>query len=212
MGRIKTVCFDLDDTLIKEIHSVMYLSILNHKLDELKEIEREEQKGKYDWIEADYLKAQLAKGVPIKQVEEQFITILKPIKNVKEVMSILHEHNIKTILITAGPIQVAKAASVLWEMDGYDGSLYECEIAFFTGRILSHLGDKGKVSALEKFCLKEGIQPSECMAIGDGATDIPLFKYCGTSLGINCREEVAKEAKYSIVTDDLMDVLQYIEI
>jgi len=26
------ICFDLDDTLIREIHSVMYLSVLNNKL------------------------------------------------------------------------------------------------------------------------------------------------------------------------------------
>ncbi len=211
MGHIKAVCFDLDDTLIKEIHSVMYLSILNDKLDELIEIEREEQERKCDWIEADYLKAELARGVPVTRIEEQFDTILKPIKNVNEVMSMLHEQHIKTILITAGPIQVAKVASKLWGIDAYDGSLYECENDLFTGRILSHLGDRGKVSALEKFCLKEGIQPDECMAIGDGATDIPLFRYCGTSLGINCGEEVAKEANNVIVTEDLMDILQYIE-
>lgn len=42
MTHIKLVCFDLDDTLIREIHSVMYLSILNDRLEELKEIEYHE--------------------------------------------------------------------------------------------------------------------------------------------------------------------------
>ena len=31
MSKIKLVCFDLDETLIRDIHSVMYLCMLNGK-------------------------------------------------------------------------------------------------------------------------------------------------------------------------------------
>ena len=210
MNSIKAVCFDLDDTLIRDIHSVMYLSILNNNLDKLMAIEEQEIEGHYNWIEADYLKAELAKGVSLNQIKEQFEIVLKPLKNVKRVIGCLHERNIKTILITAGPIQVAKVASELWGMSAYNGSLYECEEDLFTGKIIKHLGDEGKVGALKLFCAEEGIKPEECMAIGDGSTDIPLFKYCGASIGINCAEKVAREATFTLQTGDLMDILSYI--
>lgn len=210
MKSIKAVCFDLDDTLIRDIHSVMYLSILNNNLDKLMAIEEQEMVGHYNWIEADYMKAELAKGVSLNQIKEQFEIILKPLKNVKRVMECLHKRNIKTILITAGPIQVAKVASELWGISDYNGSLYECEKNLFTGKIISHLGDEGKIGALKLFCEAHGIKPEECMAIGDGSTDIPLFKYCGASIGINCAEKVAREATYTLQTEDLMDILSYI--
>ena len=210
MSHIKLVCFDLDDTLIREIHSVMYLSILSGKLEELKEIECYEDQGVYDWIQADYLKAELAKGLHIKMLQENFEVILKPIKNICTVMQMLHQQDIKTILITAGPIQVAKVACEIWGIDEYRGSEYECVDDRFTGNILRHLGNRGKLEELEKFCLEYNISPNECMAIGDGATDIALFEYCGVSIGLNCAAKVADRATYSIKTEDLTDILGYI--
>ena len=210
MKSIKAVCFDLDDTLIRDIHSVMYLSILNNNLDKLMAIEEQEIEGDYNWIEADYLKAELAKGVSLSQIKEQFEIVLRPLKNVKRVIEYLHERNIETILITAGPIQVAKVASELWGISAYNGSLYGCEEDLLTGKIISHLGDEGKIGALKLFCEEYNIKPEECMAIGDGSTDIPLFKYCGTSIGINCAEKVAREATFTLQTGDLMDILSYI--
>lgn len=47
MNSIKAVCFDLDDTLIRDIHSVMYLNILNNNLDKLMAIEEQEIEGYY---------------------------------------------------------------------------------------------------------------------------------------------------------------------
>lgn len=76
MSHIKLVCFDLDDTLIREIHSVMYLSILDGRLEELKEIEYHEAQGVYDWMQADYLKAELAKRLHIKKLQENLTDIL----------------------------------------------------------------------------------------------------------------------------------------
>ena len=210
MSHIKLVCFDLDDTLIREIHSVMYLSILNDRLEELKEIEYHEAQGVYDWMQADYLKAELAKGLHIKKLQENFEVILKPIKNIRSVMQMLHEQYIQTILITAGPVQVARVACEAWGLDAYRGSKYECVNDRFTGKILRHLGNRGKVEALEKYCLEYNINPNECMAIGDGATDIPLFEYCGASIGLNCSAIVADKATYSIKTENLTDILSYI--
>jgi len=54
LGRIynedETADFDLDDTLIIEIHSVIYLSVLNNKLDDLLEIQKREANGEFSWI------------------------------------------------------------------------------------------------------------------------------------------------------------------
>lgn len=54
MSDTKLICFDLEDTLIREIHWVMYLSVLNNKLEELIKIEKREANGEFTWIEADY--------------------------------------------------------------------------------------------------------------------------------------------------------------
>jgi phosphoserine phosphatase len=95
MHTVKLVCFDLDDTLIREVHSVMYLAVVNNKLDELMEIERSEARGDFSWIEADYYKAKLAKGLNLDIARSEFLNIVKPISNIRNVIKKLHDNNIK---------------------------------------------------------------------------------------------------------------------
>jgi len=57
MGKLKLVCFDLDDTLIREIHSVMLPCILNGKENEHSFIQEQEEKGMINYKSADYLRA-----------------------------------------------------------------------------------------------------------------------------------------------------------
>lgn len=210
MNEIKLVCFDLDHTLIYEVHSVMYPCILNGKYNEVLEVEKQEQAGAFDWIEADYHRAKLIEGLHIGALEEHFDCIIKPIKNIKQTIDKLHERGIKCILITAGPIQVAKVAAEKWGIDFYYGSLYEVENDLFTGKIINHTGDKGKLTHLIEHCEKNGYMPEDCLAIGDGGTDIPIFEYCGSSLAINYADSMLGKAKHFIKTDDLIDILEYV--
>lgn len=210
MTDTKLVCFDLDDTLIKEIHSVMYLCILNNKLKEIIEIEKREAKGEFSWIEADYHKAKLASGLDIKMISSGFKDVLKPLKNISNVIATLQSHGYRCILITSGPRPVAKVACNTWGLDDYYGSDYEVVNEKITGKIISHMGDKGKISCLKEYCDKNKIDPKNCIAIGDGGSDIPLFEYCGCSIAINYSNITLGKATHYIKTDDLTDILNFI--
>ena len=198
MSDVKLICFDLDDTLIRKIHSVMYLSVLNNKLDEIIEIEKREANGEFTWIEADYHKAKLAHGLDIEKIATEFNRVLRPINNIANVIATLRERGIKCLLITAGPKQVAKVACDIWGLNGYYGSDYESVDGKFTGKITNHIGDKGKILCLEEYCNKYKINPNNCIAIGDGASDIPLFEYCGGSIVINYSNVTIGKASYYI--------------
>jgi len=207
MSDTSLICFDLDDTLIRQIHSVMYLSVLNNKLEELIEIEKREANGEFTWIEADYYKAKCAKGLDIDKVATEFNRVLRPMRHVAQVIATLEARGFKCLLITAGPKQVAQVASELWGFDGYYGSDYEVVDGKFTGEILHHIGDQGKIICLEAYCNQTKIDADHCIAVGDGASDIPLFEVCGGSIAINYSEATIGKASYYIKTDDLSDIL-----
>ena len=210
MGKLKLVCFDLDDTLIREIHSVMLPCILNGKEKEHSIIQKQEESGVIDYISADYLRAKLLIGLEESKIAQSFLEIAKPLKNIKSVVEALHEQNIKCIVITVGPKQVAKVACSIWGFDDYYGSNYEVVDGKFTGRILNYIEAEHKISCLQDFCKFNSIEPEECVAVGDGATDIPIFGYCGKSIAINSSSNVRKSAMYAVDTDDLTDILKYI--
>ncbi len=210
MAKIKLVCFDLDDTLIREIHSVMLPCILNGKEKEHSFIQEQEEKGLINYISADYLRAELLIGLEERKIAKSFLEIAKPLKNIKTVVEILHEQNIKCIVVTVGPKQVAKVVCDIWGFDNYYGSDYEVVEGIFTGKILNYIGADQKIECLQDFCKNNSIKPDECIAVGDGSTDIPIFQYCGKSIAINSSPKVQQSAMYAVDTDDLADILRYI--
>lgn len=210
MNSMKLVCFDLDDTLTKDINSVMYLCILNNNLERLMEIEKQEADGEIHWIQADYHKAKLIKGLLEARIYNEIDNFLKPLKNISDVTEALHQNGIQCIVVTAGPKQVAKAVKEKWGFDDYYGSDYEVAGGVFTGEILEHIGDVGKIACLKDYCEKHKINRNECVAVGDGITDIPLFEYSNNSIAINYVPAVVGKATHYLKTDDLYDVLQYI--
>lgn len=208
---IKAVCFDMDGTLIRRTDSVRYLCTLNGKADELVRIEALECDGSISWIAADHLKARLVKGLPVADVKDKFRQSVGLIGNIERVTAYLRERGIRSVLITAGPIQVARILGERFDFDGVYGSLYEVRAQKFTGKISRHLGEHGKVKCLEEFCGKNGISLDQCVAIGDSESDIEVFERCRYSIAINYSEAVAGEASEHIVTDDLSDVCPILE-
>ncbi|WP_259472940.1 HAD family hydrolase [Clostridium estertheticum] len=140
MGKLRLVCFDLDDTLIREIHSVMLPCILNGKENEHSFIQEQEEKGLINYKSADYLRAELLVGLEERKIAQSFLEIAKPLKNIKSVVETLHEQDIKCIVITVGPKQVAKVVCDIWGFDDYYGSDYEVLEGIFTGKILDYIG------------------------------------------------------------------------
>jgi len=210
MKNLKLACFDLDDTLIREIHSVMLPCILNGKEREHSLIQEQEDQGVLNYISADYLRAELLLGLEEREIAQSFLKIAKPLKNIKSVVEALHKKNIKCIVITVGPKQVAKVVCDIWGFDDYYGSDYEVIDGIFTGKILNYIGAEQKIECLQDFCKNNTIKPDECIAVGDGSTDIPIFEYCEKSIAINSSPKVQKSAMYAVDTDDLTDILKYI--
>ena len=210
MRNLKLACFDLDDTLIREIHSVMLPCILNGKEREHSLIQEQEDQGVLNYISADYLRAELLLGLEEREIAQSFLKIAKPLKNIKSVVEALHKQNIKCIVITVGPKQVAKVVCDIWGFDDYYGSDYEVIDGIFTGKILNYIGAEQKIECLQDFCKNNSIKPDECIAVGDGSTDIPIFEYCEKSIAINSSPKVQKSAMYVVDTDDLTDILKYI--
>ena len=203
--------FDLDGTIIRNMDSVKYLCSLNNSLDKLKKIEFLEDNHKVSWIEADYLKAELIKGLSLKDVSDKFDEKIELIRNLESVLTCLNEKGLKSVLITAGPIRVANIIAVKFGFDAVYGSLYEVKDGKFTGHISTHLGSKGKVNCLNDFCMRRGISSDQCAAIGDSGSDIDIFERCSKSIAINCSDELKGRASEYIITDDLLDIIEIIE-
>ncbi len=209
--KIKAVSFDMDGTLIRNTDSVRYLCMLNNKLKELEGIQGRENDGSISWIEADYLKAKLIKGLELEAIKDNFAKIIQLIQNIDKVLSFLKQRQIGSVLITAGPTQVADILGKKFGFDNVYGSEYEVKNHKFTGKIITHLGDDGKLNCLTDYCIKSGISLEHCVAVGDSESDIAIFGKCGRSIAINYSDALTGKASEYIITDDLFEVTDILE-
>lgn len=209
MSRYKIACFDMDGTLITNTNSVRYLCKINGKLNKVLELEKQEEKVEISWIKADYLKANLIKGLELKQVRRKFDEEIKLIGKIKEVVQMLKKRGIKIILVTAGPVQVAKVLGERFKFDKVYGSNFAVKEGVFTGNIIEHLGDAGKLNCLKNFCKENNTGLDECIAIGDSNSDVELFKECKKSIAINYSDALIGKADVYLKTENLSEILDY---
>ncbi|WP_075292269.1 phosphoserine phosphatase SerB [Pararhizobium arenae] len=69
------------------------------------------------------------------------------------------------------------------------------------------LGKQAKVDALLDICQTLDIDPSEAMAVGDGANDLGMIKLAGSGVALHAKPAVAAEAKIRIDHGDLTALL-----
>jgi phosphoserine phosphatase len=204
--KIEAISFDMDGTLIRNTDSVRYLCMLNNNVKELERIQGRENDGDISWIEADYLKVKLIKGLELEAIKDNFAKSIQLIQNIDKVLLFLRKRQIGSVLITSGPTQVADILGKKFGFDSVYGSEYEVKNYKFTGKIRTHLGHDGKLSCLTDYCIKSGISLEHCVAIGDSESDIAIFGKCGRSIALNYADALRGKASEYIITDDLFDI------
>lgn len=105
---------------------------------------------------------------------------------------------------------MAKVVASIYGFDKYYGSDYEVVCGKFTGKIVKYIKAGNKVDCLKDFCQINNIAACDCIAVGDGSTDIPVFRYCGKSIALNASDKVKSKSTHSVDTDNLLDILSYI--
>ncbi|MFZ5989897.1 MAG: HAD family hydrolase [Bacillota bacterium] len=212
MGKFKAVCFDMDGTLIINTNSVRFLCCLNNKMEEVMEIEKKVESGQMSLTEGDYLKSRLIEGLEIKKVKEEFDKYVELIDGIGEVTTLLHSQGLMTVLITTGPVQVAEVLEDRFGFDAVYGSRYAILDGKYSGAITEHLGPDGKLKALELFCRERKIRVKDCIAVGDGYSDLSIFRACGKSIAINYEDSILGKADEHINTNNIKNITGFFEL
>lgn len=73
-------------------------------------------------------------------------------------------------------------------------------------RVTNNKGDV--LAALQQ---KLGIPPERTVSVGDGATDVAMFKRSGFSVALNAKDSVKKQAALALDSKDLGDLVPHLE-
>lgn len=115
-------------------------------------------------------------------------------------VSLLGRRGIEAVIATVSWSFAAVALADLWGFTRVRGVDLEVDDATgrFTGRVSGHCEPEDKTSFVTEQCERLGVGLDQVVAIGDGRSDLPLFRSVGFSVAINASSEARAAASATV--------------
>jgi len=203
MSQIKLVVFDMDGTIIEPRSSwAMIHEHFGTDNTEMLQLYIDHKISDKEFVKADI---QLWNNKSERLVDEKYINSIldkaKARKGAEELITSLHENNIKTIILSGGIQYLADKWAKKWNMnEALANDLIDDENGNLTAIINSSGHNKGPV--MEKMIEKYNCEKNEIAAVGDTIVDVPTFERAGLSIAVNTDDErVISKANYHLKGD-----------
>lgn len=210
-GPIRLAFFDLDGTL-KSAHSTYdYLHQHLGFSAECAAYSSAFYRGEIDYVE--WLRRDIAlwKGVPAARIT----ALLRDnpyLPGAAELVGRLVAAGVVTILITSGPDLHARMVVEELGMARYEANRLCVEDGVLTGGCETLVPEGAKGSIARRYLAEYGAAPQDCLALGDGTSDVDMFACVGISVAIAPRlPAVAAAARIVLPEPDLTPLLQLLQ-
>ncbi|WP_055444959.1 phosphoserine phosphatase SerB [Lacinutrix himadriensis] len=202
----RLVCFDMDSTLI-QAEVIDKLAELAGVGDEVKAITESAMQGEIDFNESFIQRMKLLKGLSEDVLHDVAINL--PItKGAKRLIDTLKKYGFKTAILSGGFTYFGHYLQKELGMDYVYANQLEIKDGVLTGGYLGDIVDGNKKAEyLKEIAIKEGIDISQTIAVGDGANDLPMLSLAGLGIAFHAKPTVKDNAQSSISSIGLDGVL-----
>lgn len=216
LADFRLVAFDMDSTLIN-IECVDEIADAAGRKAEVAAITEAAMQGLItDYKESLRQRVALLKGVSVEHMEQVFTERLRFNPGARELVAAAKAAGLTTLLVSGGFTFFAERVRASLGIDFARSNLLEVENGQLTGRMLDQAwgdicdGAEKRRTLLELASLM-GIDPSQAIAVGDGANDLPMMGAAGLSVAYHAKPAVRAQAKVAINQgglDRLLEVLR----
>lgn len=216
LSSYKLIAFDMDSTLIN-IECVDEIADAAGRKAEVAAITEAAMQGIItDYKESLRQRVALLKGVTVAHMEQVFSERLRFNPGAKELVSAAKAAGLTTLLVSGGFTFFADRVKAGLGIDFARSNMLEVQDGLLTGRMLDQAwgdicdGAEKRRTLLEVASLM-GIDPSQAIAVGDGANDLPMMGAAGLSVAYHAKPTVRAQAKVAINEgglDRLLEVLR----
>jgi phosphoserine phosphatase len=220
LSDFKLIAFDMDSTLIS-IECVDEIADVVGKKAEVAAITEAAMRGEItDYKDSLRRRVALLKGVTIADMERVCVERLRINPGAAELIQACKAAGLKVLLVSGGFTFFAHRVRDTLGIDYVRANVLEVasgpNCGELTGRMVDQAwgdicdGAEKRRTLLEVASLL-GIEPHECIAMGDGANDLPMMGVAGLSVAYHAKPAVREQAMVSIETgglDRLLDVLR----
>ena len=219
LARFKLIAFDMDSTLIN-IECIDEIADAVGLKAEVAAITEATMRGEIaDFKTSLRRRVALLKGVSVASMERVYAERLQLNPGAAELVAACKKAGMKVLLVSGGFTFFADRVAARLGIDYAKSNQLETLDGVLTGQLLDQpWGDicdgEEKRKTLLETCSLLGIAPSQAIAMGDGANDLPMMGTCsdagGLSVAYHAKPKVREQAMVAINAgglDRLLDVL-----
>jgi phosphoserine phosphatase len=203
LSDFKLIAFDMDSTLIN-IECVDEIADAAGRKAEVSAITEAAMRGEIaDYKESLRQRVALLKGVSVASMDEVYHQRLKLNPGAAELVHACKAAGLKVLLVSGGFTFFTDRVRDELGIDYTRSNVLEVENGLLTGRMVDQpWGDicdgEEKKKMLLQTCALLGILPSQAIAIGDGANDLPMMGEAGLSVAYHAKPKVREQAMVAI--------------
>jgi phosphoserine phosphatase len=209
----KLIAFDMDSTLIN-IECVDEIADAVGRKAEVAAITEAAMLGHIsDYKESLRQRVALLKGVTLAQMDQIYHERLRLNPGAAELVAACKAAGLKVLLVSGGFTHFTDRIRDRLGIDFTRANQLEVANGALTGRMVDQAwGDicdgAEKRTMLLHTCAQLGIDPSQAIAMGDGANDLPMMGEAGLSVAYHAKPAVREFAKVSIESGGLDRLLE----
>ena len=219
LGDFKLIAFDMDSTLIN-IECVDEIAAAVGRKAEVAAITEAAMRGEItDYKDSLRRRVALLRGVTMADIEQVYVERLRINPGAAELIAACKAAGLKVLLVSGGFTFFTERLRPRLGLDFTRANVLEVESGPNCGQLTGRLVDQpwGDIcdGAEKRRTLLEvasllGIEPSQCIAMGDGANDLPMMGVAGLSVAYHAKPAVREQAMVAINEGGLDRLLEVV--
>ena len=216
LADFKLIAFDMDSTLIN-IECVDEIADAVGRKAEVAAITEAAMLGEIaDYKESLRQRVALLKGVTLAQMAQIYRERVQFNPGAAELVAACKAAGLKVLLVSGGFTHFTDRVRDTLGIDYARANVLESDNGALTGRMVDQPwgdicdGDEKRTMLLET-CTMLGIKPSQAIAMGDGANDLPMMSVAGLSVAYHAKPAVRAQAMVAINSGGLDRLLQILQ-
>ena len=216
LAQFKLIAFDMDSTLIN-IECIDEIADAVGLKEEVAAITEATMRGEItDFKTSLRRRVALLKGVSVKDMERVYAERLQLNPGAAELVTACKKAGMTVLLVSGGFTFFANRVATRLRIDHTKANELEVTDGVLTGELVTQSwGDicdgEEKRKTLLEHCALLGISPSQSIAVGDGANDLPMMSVAGLSVAYHAKPKVREQAMVAINEGGLDRLLEVLE-